>query len=116
SESVRGVAAADAARVDRVPRPRWWDPSRTLQPPYRVHGWARRSRARLLLLHLLRARDAELLRAVAPVLAGDGGVGFLRRRALQTRAVALTRSDWVDWTLIASLFALAQALLALYAR
>jgi hypothetical protein len=30
--------------------------------------------------------------------------------------VALTRSEWADWTLFASLFAVAHALLALYAR
>jgi hypothetical protein len=30
--------------------------------------------------------------------------------------VSLTRSEWADWTLFASLFALAHALLALYAR
>jgi hypothetical protein len=30
--------------------------------------------------------------------------------------VAVTRWEWVDWTLFASLFAFAHALLALYAR
>jgi hypothetical protein len=40
----------------------------------------------------------------------------VKRRGLRMRAVALTRSEWVDWTLFASLFAFAHALLALYAR
>ena len=40
----------------------------------------------------------------------------MRRRALRMRAVALSRSEWVDWTLFASLFAAAHALLAIYAR
>ena len=39
----------------------------------------------------------------------------MKRRGLRTRAIALTRSECADWTLVASLFALAQALLALYA-
>ena len=40
----------------------------------------------------------------------------MRRRRFRTRAVALTRSEWLDWTLFASLFSAAHALLALYAR
>jgi hypothetical protein len=40
----------------------------------------------------------------------------VRRRSTRTRTIALTRSEWVDWTLFASLFAAAQALLAVYAR
>ena len=40
----------------------------------------------------------------------------MKRRGLRTRAASLTRSEWVDWTLFASLFALAHALLALYTR
>jgi hypothetical protein len=40
----------------------------------------------------------------------------VKRRGLRLRAVALARSEWVDWTLFASLFAFAYALLALYAR
>ena len=40
----------------------------------------------------------------------------MRRRSLRTRAIALSRSEWVDWTLLASLFAVAHALLAIYAR
>ena len=39
----------------------------------------------------------------------------MKRRGLRARAVALTRPEWVDWTLFASLFAFAYALLALYA-
>jgi hypothetical protein len=35
---------------------------------------------------------------------------------MRMRAAALTRSEWVDWTLFAALFAAAHALLALYAR
>lgn len=40
----------------------------------------------------------------------------MRRRSIRSRAVALTRSEWVDWTLFASLFAAAHALLAIYAH
>ena len=40
----------------------------------------------------------------------------MRRRSARARAVALTRSEWLDWTLFASLFAAAHALLAIYAR
>jgi hypothetical protein len=40
----------------------------------------------------------------------------VRRRGLRMRAVALTRAEWVDWTLFASLFAAAHALLAIYTR
>jgi hypothetical protein len=40
----------------------------------------------------------------------------VRRRSFRTRAVALTRSEWLHWTLSASLFAAAHALLAVYAR
>jgi hypothetical protein len=40
----------------------------------------------------------------------------VRRRSVRTRAVALTRSEWLDWTLLASLFAATHALLAIYAR
>jgi hypothetical protein len=40
----------------------------------------------------------------------------VKRRGLRTRTIALTRSEWVDWTLFASLFAFAHAVLALYTR
>ncbi len=40
----------------------------------------------------------------------------MRRRSFRTRAVALTRSEWLHWILSASLFAAAHTLLAVYAR
>ena len=40
----------------------------------------------------------------------------MRGRSFRTRAVALTRSEWFDWTLFASLLAAAHALLAVYAH
>ena len=40
----------------------------------------------------------------------------MRRRGLRTRAIALTGSEWADWTLFGALFAAAHALLAIYTR
>jgi hypothetical protein len=40
----------------------------------------------------------------------------VRRRGFRTRAITLTGVEWLDWTLLASLFAAAHALLAVYAR